>query len=173
MAFDWLEFRRGVVDILPVVTAALPIGLLFGTLAAAKGITPVEAMVMSATVFAGAAQFVAVDLWTNPAPVLLLTLTVFLVNIRHIMMGVPSPGTWEVPAMAAALGDVLPGRRDVGLCRAACPRRTGAARLLVGHERGLVGPLLGTTVGSLLGRSSAIPGTSASISPSPPPSCAS
>src|SRR5262245_26994969 len=88
MAFDWLEFRRGVVDILPVVTAAVPIGLLFGTLAAAKGITPLEAVLMSATVFAGAAQFVAVDLWTNPVPVLLLTLTVFIVNIRHVLMGV-------------------------------------------------------------------------------------
>ena len=176
MAFDWLEFRRGVVDILPVVTAALPIGLLFGTLAAAKGITPVEAMVMSATVFAGAAQFVAVDLWTNPAPVLLLTLTVFLVNIRHIMMGVSSrQAHGEVPAMAAALGDVLPGRRDVGLCRAACPRRTGAARLLVGHERGLVGPMAAGDHRRprSLAAASAIPGTSASISPSPPPSCAS
>jgi 4-azaleucine resistance transporter AzlC len=88
MAFQWSEFRRGVIDILPVVTAAVPIGLLFGTLAAAKGIAPTEAVLMSASVFAGAAQFVAVDLWTNPAPVLLLTLTVFIVNIRHVLMGV-------------------------------------------------------------------------------------
>src|SRR4029453_357604 len=88
MGFDWTEFRRGVVDILPVVTAALPIGLLFGTLAAAKGITPVEAMVMSATVFGGAAQFVAVVLWTNPAPFVLRPPPVFPAQTRHIMMGV-------------------------------------------------------------------------------------
>ena len=53
MAFEWSEFRRGVIDILPVVTAAVPIGLLFGTLAAAKGIAPTEAVLMSASVFAG------------------------------------------------------------------------------------------------------------------------
>ena len=47
MAFEWSEFRRGAIDILPVVTAAVPIGLLFGTLAAAKGIAPTEAVLIS------------------------------------------------------------------------------------------------------------------------------
>ena len=50
MGPDWPEFRRGVFDILPVVAAAIPIGLLFGTLAAGKGIGPVAAALMSATV---------------------------------------------------------------------------------------------------------------------------
>jgi predicted branched-subunit amino acid permease len=36
---------------------------------------------------AGAAQFVAVDLWRDPAPWLLVTFSVFVVNIRHVMMG--------------------------------------------------------------------------------------
>lgn len=81
------DFKAGALDMAPVVAAALPIGLLFGTLAVGKGISPLEATLMSATVFAGAAQFVAIDLWRHPAPWAFLTLTVFIVNIRHILMG--------------------------------------------------------------------------------------
>lgn len=85
--FDWVEFRRGAIDILPVVAVALPIGLLFGTLASGRGLSPLEAAAMSGLVFAGASQFVAIELWKSPAPWVLLTLTAFVVNIRHILMG--------------------------------------------------------------------------------------
>ncbi|MFN0192884.1 MAG: AzlC family ABC transporter permease [Aestuariivirga sp.] len=80
------EFRQGVRDILPVMFAAVPIALLWGTLAVAKGLTPVEASLMSFAVFAGASQFVAIDQWKEPAPWLALTVTVFVVNIRHVLM---------------------------------------------------------------------------------------
>jgi 4-azaleucine resistance transporter AzlC len=81
------DFRRGVFDILPVLAAAVPIGLLWGTLAAGKGFTPFEAWLTSATVFAGAAQFVAVDMWRDPVPLSLIVVTTFIVNVRHLLMG--------------------------------------------------------------------------------------
>jgi 4-azaleucine resistance transporter AzlC len=84
----WTEFRAGMLEMAPFVAAALPMGLLFGTLAAGKGLSPLEAGLMSATVFAGAAQFVAIDLWRDPAPWGLMTLTAFIVNIRHVLMGI-------------------------------------------------------------------------------------
>ena len=83
----WTEFREGVADIAPVLVAAVPIGLLWGTLAVAKGMTALEAGLTSVSVFAGAAQFVAIDLWRDPAPWLLLSATVLIVNIRHVLMG--------------------------------------------------------------------------------------
>jgi 4-azaleucine resistance transporter AzlC len=83
----WTEFRAGMLEMAPFVAAALPMGLLFGTLAAGKGLSPLEAALMSATVFGGAAQFVAIDLWRDPAPWALMTLTAFIVNIRHVLMG--------------------------------------------------------------------------------------
>lgn len=83
----WPEFRSGMLDMAPVVAAALPIGILFGTLAAGKGLSPLEAALMSATVFGGAAQFVAIDLWRDPAPWALMTLTALIVNVRHLLMG--------------------------------------------------------------------------------------
>ena len=54
------EVRAGLRDIAPIVVAAVPISLLFGAVAAAKGLTPLEVTVMSALVFAGGAQFAVI-----------------------------------------------------------------------------------------------------------------
>ena len=80
------EFFEGVADLAPVLVAVIPIGLLWGTLASAKGLSLLEAVLMSVIVFAGAAQFVAVEMWRDPAPILLLTFAAFIVNIRHVLM---------------------------------------------------------------------------------------
>ena len=42
---------------------------------------------MSLLVFAGGAQFAAVELWTHPAPVLALAFSTLLINARHVLMG--------------------------------------------------------------------------------------
>ena len=81
------QFREGLVDIAPVLTAFVPIGMLWGALATAKGLTPGDAGLMSTIVFAGSSQFVAVDLWRDPAPWLFLGFTALIVNIRHVLMG--------------------------------------------------------------------------------------
>jgi len=68
------------------MVAYVPIGLLWGTLAAGKGFSALAAMLMSVFVYAGASQFVAVDMWVQPLPVLVLTLTALVVNLRHVLM---------------------------------------------------------------------------------------
>jgi 4-azaleucine resistance transporter AzlC len=84
----WIgEARAGALTILPAVVAAVPFGLLLGALAARKGLSALEVALMSGTVFAGAAQFVAVDLWRNPVPVAALLLATAMVNVRHLLMG--------------------------------------------------------------------------------------
>ena len=80
------DFFVGLGEIAPVILATVPIGLLWGTLATAKGLTLLEAVLMSVLVSAGAAQFVALELWSDPAPVFLLTFTVLLVNMRLVLM---------------------------------------------------------------------------------------
>ena len=42
---------------------------------------------MSASVLAGAAQFVAIEVWRDPVSSVLLTVTALIVNIRHVLMG--------------------------------------------------------------------------------------
>jgi 4-azaleucine resistance transporter AzlC len=86
MSATWREARQGVADIWPVLFAAVPIGLLWGTLAAGKGLSALEAFLMSGMVFAGASQFVALEVWQTPVPALLLAFTVFVVNARHALM---------------------------------------------------------------------------------------
>jgi 4-azaleucine resistance transporter AzlC len=82
-----LEAREGVADIWPVMVAAVPIGLLFGALCVGKGLSVLEAGLMSLLVFAGGAQFAAVELWTYPVPVLALAFSTLLINARHVLMG--------------------------------------------------------------------------------------
>ena len=81
------EFRAGLRAVAPVIVAAMPIGLVFGAVAATKGLSPLETVLMSALVFAGGSQFVAMDIWTHPASWATLGFAAFLVNIRHVLMG--------------------------------------------------------------------------------------
>lgn len=81
------EFFAGLKTIAPIIVAAVPIGLVFGAVAASKGLSPLEATLMSALVFAGGSQFVAMDIWTHPASWTALGFAALLVNIRHVLMG--------------------------------------------------------------------------------------
>jgi 4-azaleucine resistance transporter AzlC len=81
------DIRAGLRDIFPVMIAAFPIGLLFGALAAGKGLSVLEAGLMSILVFAGGAQFAALELWTYPVPVAALIFSTLLINSRHVLMG--------------------------------------------------------------------------------------
>lgn len=81
------EYAAGLRAIFPVVVAAVPIGLVFGAVAVSKGLSPLEAVLMSALVFAGGSQFVAMDIWTHPASWTTLGFAALLVNVRHVLMG--------------------------------------------------------------------------------------
>lgn len=81
------EFFEGVKAIAPLIVAAAPIGLVFGAVAATKGLSPLEVTLMSALVFAGGSQFVAMDIWTHPASWVALGFAALLVNMRHVLMG--------------------------------------------------------------------------------------
>jgi 4-azaleucine resistance transporter AzlC len=102
----WKDVRSGMLDILPVLVAACPIGLLWGTLAAGKGLSTLEATLMSTVVFAGASQFIALEVWGHPVPWLLLGVTALIVNLRHVLMGASLtrhlgavPQAWRVPML--------------------------------------------------------------------------
>ena len=86
------EVRAGLLAILPVAVAGVPFDLILGANAAAKGLSAPEVMLMSGLVFAGSAQFVAIDLWADPAPWAALGLAALLVNLRHVLMGASLAG---------------------------------------------------------------------------------
>lgn len=57
-----------------------------GLLTRGAGLSTAEATLMSATVLAGAAQGIAVELWDYPIPVVALVVTTFIVNLRYVLM---------------------------------------------------------------------------------------
>jgi 4-azaleucine resistance transporter AzlC len=81
------DAREGLRDIAPVMVAAAPIGALFGAIAASKGLSVAEVALMSTLVFAGGAQFAAIELWAYPVPVAAILFSTLLVNARHVLMG--------------------------------------------------------------------------------------
>jgi 4-azaleucine resistance transporter AzlC len=94
-----IEAWEGLVDIAPAAIAAVPIGLLFGALAAAKGLSVAEVSLMSALVCAGGAQFAIIELWSYPVPVGTIVASTALINLRHVLMGAsigPKTGAFRV-----------------------------------------------------------------------------
>jgi predicted branched-subunit amino acid permease len=82
--------REGAFAITPALPSVALFGAAFGALAAERGLTAFEAVLMSAVVFAGVSQFGAMDLWApqlTPALVLTIAVTTFVINMRMLLMG--------------------------------------------------------------------------------------
>ena len=79
------EFWRGARKALPAILSACPFGALFGALAVDNGLTVSEAMMMSATVFAGASQMVGIELFGQKVHPWLIVLSIFAVNVRMVL----------------------------------------------------------------------------------------
>lgn len=79
------EFFNGIRDTFPLLLGAFPFGLIYGALAVSSGLSFQAAMAMSAIVFAGSSQFIAVGLVAAGAPVSIIILTTFVVNLRHML----------------------------------------------------------------------------------------
>lgn len=153
----WAEFSGGMRAIAPLIAAVIPIGLVFGAVAATKGLSPVETGLMSALVFAGGSQFVAMDIWTHPASWAGLGFAALLVNIRHVLLGASIGTKMQAFAPRARYLSVLFLADEIW---AMAEFRAGVARLTPAWFAGLAAPfylawvlsgLAGATLGALLG----------------------
>jgi predicted branched-subunit amino acid permease len=79
------DFLAGARRSIPVTLSAMPFGLLFGALAVDNGLTVTQAMLMSATVYAGASQMVGIELFGQHAAPWLIAFSIFVVNLRHLL----------------------------------------------------------------------------------------
>jgi len=84
----WAAFREGAAATVGLALGGAVFGLLFGVLAIGRGLDALQAMFMSATVFAGAAQVAVLEIWREPLPYLPIGITAALVCCRHVLMGV-------------------------------------------------------------------------------------
>lgn len=83
---SWLEFRRGIGAGVPLLVGYLPISVAFGVIAAQGNIPLGHAVAMSALVFAGASQFLAVNMIASGAGTAAVVLATFMINLRHLIM---------------------------------------------------------------------------------------
>ncbi len=81
-AADWMDGTRA---ILPMLLGVIPFALVTGVTTVGVGIPPLTALSMAAIVFAGAAHLAAVQLFGDEAPLLVIVLTGFVVNLRFLM----------------------------------------------------------------------------------------
>ena len=80
------QFRDGAKAALPIVLGYLPVGIAFGVLARKAGLTPLEAGSMSILVYAGASQFLAIEMISKSISWFPIVIATFFINLRHLLM---------------------------------------------------------------------------------------
>ena len=79
------EIRAALREVVPVMLAVVPFGMVYGTVAVGSGLSLAQMMGFTATVFAGASQLAALQMIGIGAPVWSVLLTVFALNFRHVL----------------------------------------------------------------------------------------
>jgi 4-azaleucine resistance transporter AzlC len=79
------EFLAGVRAELPLLVGVVPFGLIFGVLGLAAGLPAWAVVAMSSVVFGGSSQVVFAQLWGVHVPPAVITATVGVVNLRHVL----------------------------------------------------------------------------------------
>lgn len=106
VGFTRAGMARGVRAAVPIMLGTVPFAIVCGIAAQGAGLSMAEALLMSGTVFGGAAQLLVLGSWTVPAPVVAATLAALTVNMRMLLMG---------PVLAPWLDRVPGWRRWVSL----------------------------------------------------------
>lgn len=79
------EFWGGVRAQLPILLGTSPFGLIYGILAMEADLPIPIILAMSMIVFAGSSQFIAAELFKTLTPGVIIVLTTFVVNLRHML----------------------------------------------------------------------------------------
>jgi len=83
-------FRAGMIGMIPLLPGLFAFGMAFGTVAARKGFTLTETVVMNATVYAGMAQMIALENWPDRltfSAIAAVSLITAMVCMRFLLIG--------------------------------------------------------------------------------------
>jgi 4-azaleucine resistance transporter AzlC len=78
--------KKGVQDAIPIAMGYIPVAIAYGVLGHNQGIPAVIIIFMSLIVFAGASQFIGIQLMALGVSGIEIIITTFIVNIRHLLM---------------------------------------------------------------------------------------
>ncbi len=80
------DLREGFVAALPLAPGVMTFGMVYGLTSRQVGLMTWQSWLMSLTVFAGAAQFAALQVWATAAAGQIILLTL-VVNLRYLLLG--------------------------------------------------------------------------------------
>ena len=83
---DLTSFYQGAKDCIPTLIGYVSIGVAAGVVGSSSGLSVLEVGLLSALVYAGAAQFIFCALIASGSPYSAIVLTVFIVNFRHFLL---------------------------------------------------------------------------------------
>jgi 4-azaleucine resistance transporter AzlC len=142
------DFRRGVLATVPLAPGVVVFGLLYGVMARQVGLSPWGAWSMSLIVYAGSAQFIALEMWTVAGAGTIL-LTALAVNLRHLLMGASiAPYLHGLPPLWKAFLALWMSDESYALAVAEYKRGSGSPWYFLGAN---VGAYLAWTTSGLLG----------------------
>ena len=151
------QFLLGARMFVPVAISVAAYGLVWGVLAKHAGLSVGEVLLMSALVFAGASQFVALDLWAPGAlPVGAIVLATMIINLRLMLMTATlRPLVAHLPPWRAALGMGLVADENWAMTMGEVARGRGTLAYLLGsgvlcYLAWLVATLSGRLLGSAI-----------------------
>jgi predicted branched-subunit amino acid permease len=127
-------FLAGARDCLPIALGVVAYGFVFGVVARQKGLAPIDVLALSAAVYSGTAQLVALDLWRSPLPLWPVFLSAVIVSLRYLLICAscrPLLAKWGWGCALAAVVLVSDANWAVTMSRAA-GGRAGAGHLLGG-----------------------------------------
>jgi 4-azaleucine resistance transporter AzlC len=150
-------YRDGIRAILPLMPAIVAFGASFGVLARAAGVDALAAVVMSATTFAGSAQFAVVSVLGAGGTAAAAIGAAVLLNGRYVPMAVAASGAFR----GGPVRRILEAQLLVDESWALSSREGGFDRKVLIGAGGLLylGWNAGTAVGVIAGDSLADPAT--------------
>lgn len=152
----WKNTLQILAPALPVVMGYLPIGFAYGVLAAAAGIHPFHAVLMSLIVFAGSAQLMAVGFISQGLNPWAIVVSTFVINLRHLLMSAslsPYMQKWrgaQVAGFTFELTDETFGVHSLRFERGEAVPGSALRINLVCHLSWVLGSLLGVLTGGLI-----------------------
>lgn len=148
------QFLLGARACIPICISVAAYGIVWGVLARQAGMTLPEVMLTSGLVFAGAAQFVAVDLWVpGSLPIGALVLAALIVNLRFILVTATlRPLYAGVPLWRGAISMFLVSEENWAMTMAEVAKGQGSVPFLLGGGvAAWVSWMASTTSGRLIG----------------------
>lgn len=82
------RLKKNFYKTIPVLTGYIVLGIAFGIMLAKHGYNFIWAIGMTTFIYAGSMQFIAINLMTSNASLILVAFTTFLVNARHLFYGI-------------------------------------------------------------------------------------